>query len=169
MKSHSLYFPALTVAGLGAALVPLSLFVEPLRVSLVYPMTLVAAAATIVLFLRMLLDPRCRRGIDVANAEMRGGRPWPNTRRLKFSDPEWGLFGTRSGSRYLQILRAVLFFEFVAALVLPGRGRTDLLLLAATSFAVTMMLSIIHVGLNTQASAFPPIPDTRSRNHSNID
>ena len=151
MRSHALYFPALVVAAVGAALVAISLFVEPLRAALVYPMTLVAAAVTIALFLRMLLDPRCRRGINAANAELRGGRPWPSVRRVKFSDPEWGLFGSRSGNRPLQVLRAVLFFEFIVALVLTGRDRTDLLLLAAASFAVTMMLSIIHIGLNTQA------------------
>ena len=150
MRLHALYFPAWMVAAIGAVLVPLSLSVEPLRGALVYPMTLVAAAATIVLFLRMLFDPRCRRGIDAANAELRGGRSWPSMRRIKFFDDEWGLFGTRSGDRPLQLVRAVLFVEFIVALVLTGSERTDLLLLAAASFAVTMMLSIIHIGLNTQ-------------------
>jgi hypothetical protein len=151
MRSYALYFPAWVVAALGAALVPLSVFIRSLRVALVYPMTLVAAAVTTALFLRMLFDARCRRGINAANAELRGDRPWPNMHRVKFSDPEWGLFGTRSGNRSLQVLRALLLFEFIVALVLTGRDRTDLLLLAAASFAVTMMLSIIHVGLNTQA------------------
>lgn len=151
MRSHALYFPAFVVATLGGASVPLCLFVVPLRPAIVYPMTLVAAAVTIALFLRMLFDPRCRNGIDAANAQLRGGRPWPSMRRVKFSDPEWGLFGTRTGNRPLKILRAVLFFEVIAALVLTGRERTDLLLLAAASFAVAMMLSLIHVGLNTQA------------------
>jgi hypothetical protein len=113
-------------------------------------MTLVAAAVAIALFLRMLFDPRCRRGIDAANAELRGDRPWPSMRRVKFSEPEWGLFRTRSGNRSLQVLRAILFFEFIIALVLTGRDRTDLLLLAAASFAVTMMLSIIHIGLKVR-------------------
>jgi hypothetical protein len=151
MRSHALYLPAWVVAALGAALVPLSLFVEPLRTALAYPVTLVAAAVTIALFLRMLFDSRCRRGINAANAELRGGRPWPSRRQVKFSKPEWGLFGARYGNRPLRILRIVLFFEFIVAFVLTGRDRTDLLLLAGASFAVTMMLSIIHIGLNTQA------------------
>jgi hypothetical protein len=150
MRSHALYFPALVIAALGAALVPLSLLVEPLRAALVYAMTLAAAGVTTALFLRMLFDPRCRRGVSAANAELRGDRPWPNMGRVKFSDPEWGLFGTRYGARPLQILRAVLFFEFIAAFALTG-DRADLLLLTAASFAVTMMLSIIYVGLNTEA------------------
>lgn len=151
MKLHALCIPALVVAVVGAVLAPLSLFVVPLRVALVYPMTLVETAVTIVLFLCMLFDPRCRRGIDAANAELRGGRRWPSMRRVKFSDPEWGLFGTRSGNRPLRVVRAVLFFEFLVALVLTARERTDLLLFAVASFSVTLMLSIIHIGLNTQA------------------
>jgi hypothetical protein len=151
MRSHALYVPALVVAALGAALVPFSLLVHPLRAVFVYPMTLVAAALIICLFLRMLFDPRCRRGIETANAELRGGRPWPSARRVKFSDPEWGLFGTRYGARPLQVLRAVLLLEFIVALVLTGGDRTDLLLLTAASFTITIMLSIIHVGLNTEA------------------
>lgn len=151
MRSHALYFPAIVVAAFGAALVPLSLLVEALRAALVYPFTLIAAAMTVVLFLRMLFDPRCRRGIEAANAELRGGRTWPSIGRVKFSDPEWGLFGTRHGAGPLQIVRATLFFEVIVGLVLTSRDRTDLLLLSAASFAVTIVLSIIHVGLNTEA------------------
>jgi hypothetical protein len=151
MKPYALYLPALMVAGLCAILVPLCLFVEPLRAAFVYPMTLVAAAVALALFLRMLFDPRCRRGVDAANAELRGDAPWPRMQRVKFSDPEWGLFGKRYGNRRLQVVRTILFFEFMIALALTGRERTDLLLFAAAAFAVTMMLSIIHVGLNTQS------------------
>ncbi len=154
MRSHALYFPALVVAALGAALVAIGAFVQPLRAVVVYPMTLIVAAMAIVLFLRMLFDPQCRRGIDAANAELRGGRPWPTARRIKFSDPEWGLFGSRSGNRPLQVVRAALLLEFIVTLLLTGKGRTDLLLLAAASFAVAMALTIIHVGLNTHTQSF---------------
>lgn len=75
-------------------------------------------------------------------------------RRVKLSDPDWGLFGARSGDRPLQTIRALLFVEFIVALVLTGRGRTDLLLLVTASLAVAMMLTFIHVGLNTQTPDF---------------
>jgi hypothetical protein len=150
MKSHVLYYPALVVAALGAALPPLSLIVGLLRTAVVYPMTLVAAAMTATLFLRMLFDPRCRRGIDTANAQMRGDTPWPSTRRPRFSDPQWGLFGTRYGDQPLQALRAVLLLELIVALLLGRGGRIDLLALTGASFSVTVMLSLIHLGLNTE-------------------
>lgn len=53
MRSRLTYFLALLVAALGAALTALSVFVEPLRATLVYPTTLVAAAVATVLFLRV--------------------------------------------------------------------------------------------------------------------
>ena len=107
------------------------------------------------LFMRMLFDPQCRRGIDAANTELRGGQPLSpfHFRRIGFFDPQWGVFGSRVGERPLQLVRTVLFFEFIVALVLTGRGRSDLLLLAAAAFAVAMMLSIIHLGLNTPGAA----------------
>src|SRR5438445_4171200 len=108
MRSHALYLPALVVAALGAAVVALSAFVQPLRAALVHPLTLIEGAVTVALFLRMLFDPQCRRGIDAANIELRAGRPWPSGRGIKFADPEWGLFGSRSGNRPLQVIRALL-------------------------------------------------------------
>ena len=150
MRSHALYVPALIAATLGAAIVIIGTFSEPVRDMLVRPMTFISTAVLIALFLRMIFDPHCRRGIDAANVQLRGARPWPGRFRFMPFDPAWGLFGSRMGGRSLQLIRAVLFVEFLVALVLSSNHRPDLLLLAASSFAVTILLTIIHVGLNTE-------------------
>jgi hypothetical protein len=49
------------------------------------------------------------------------------------------------------------------ALVLTGKGRTNLLLLAAGSFAIALMLSLIHIALNTPA---PPLTYRSRRGRS---
>ena len=148
MRSDYLYWPALTVAAFGAALVPLAVFIGPARETLARPTTMVAVGVTCVLFLWILFDPRCRNGVRAASFEIRDD-PRPFGFRRAFSDPEWGLFGHRLGGRPLQLVRAVLWFEFLAALIFTGRATTDILLLAASAFAAAMMLSLIHVGLNT--------------------
>jgi hypothetical protein len=97
----------------------------------------------------MLFDPSCRRGIDAANKEIRGDHPY-RFRWMMF-DAEWGLFGSREGPRSLQLVRLISFIEFIASMIFSGKLGTGVLLLSAASFAVTLMLTIIHVGLNTSA------------------
>jgi hypothetical protein len=154
MRSNALYLSALLAAAIGAAIVAFSLFFEPLRDILVRPLTLMTAAVVIVLFLRALFDARVRKGIDAVNIELRGGKPWPGRILPRPFDLEWGLFGSRMGDRPLQVIRVVCFAEFILALVFSRHDRPDLLLLAAASFGVTIMLTIIHVGLNTKAQQF---------------
>jgi hypothetical protein len=145
MKSHALYLPALAVAAIGAAVVAFC-FLEPLGDALVRPLTFIAVGAVTVLFVRMLFDANIRQGISAANIELRGGsffqRPF---------DSKWGLFGSRMGGRPLRVIRTVCFAEFVVALLFSRHDGRDLLFLALASFGVTLMLTIIHVGLNTQA------------------
>lgn len=148
MRSHALYLPALVLASICGIVVIVGPFVGPLQRMLARPLTWVAAVVLAVLFLRMLFDPRCHRGIRAANHELQGDQPF-RVRGPKLTDPEWGLFGARSGPRPLQVIRAVLGAEFIAALILTGRGRPDILLLAFAGFGIAIMLSIIHVGLNT--------------------
>lgn len=151
MKSHMLYLPGLVVCAFSAATVALSTFSEPVRSALVQPMTFVSLGVLLALFFRMLFDAQCRRGIDAANIELRGGAPWPGKiRPFMFFDPQWGLFGSRMGGRFLQLIRAILFGEFLIALVFSHKVRPDLLVLTASAFGVTVMLTIIHVGLNTE-------------------
>lgn len=144
MNKHALYFPALVVAVAGGATVAFAAIYPPVG-ALVRPVTYVCTAATLVLFLRMLFDPRCHRAIGAANREMHGDQPfgakWP-----KLSDPQWGLFGSRAGDKSLLFIRAALFCEFGVAMLLSG-VRPDLTLLAAASFGVAIMLSLLHIGL----------------------
>ena len=150
MRSHALYLPALMIAATGAAVVALGLLFEPLRNILVKPVTLIVVGVLLVLFLRLLFDPKVRQGIYAANAELRGVKSWPGSFMPKPFDPEWGLFGSRMGDPPLQVVRVVSFAEFAVALLLSRHERPDLLILAAASFTVTLMLTIIGVGLNTQ-------------------
>ena len=151
MSRHLLYFPALVVAVVGGVTVAVGAIFPPVGF-FVGPVTYVCAAAILVLFLRMLFDPRCHRGIEAANREMHSDQPF-RAKRPRLNDPQWGLFGSRAGDKSLLFVRAVLFCEFGVAMLL-SRVRPDLTLLAAASFGVAIMLSLLHVGL--KRSAFDP-------------
>jgi len=148
MCRHVLYFPALVVAVVGGVTVAVGAIFPPVGF-VVGPVTYVCAAATLVLFLRMLFDPRCHRGIEAANKEMHGDQPfqsdWP-----RLNDPQWGLFGSSAGNKSLLFVRAALFCELGVAMLFSG-VRPDLTLLAAASSGVAIMLSLLHVGLKRSA------------------
>ena len=150
MRSHLLYWPSLLVASLGGVVVAAGAAYEPARLLLAHPMTALAAGTAIVLFMRMLFDPTCRRGINAANRETMGV-PGFKFRLTPILDRRWGLFGDRGGSPLLLSIRAILAVELVLAMVLTSRGVPDLLQLAFASFFVVMMLSLIHVGLTSNA------------------
>ena len=151
MKSHALYWPALIIAALGAAVVPISALDAPVRSLVLFPMTYTVSVTIAALFARICFDPACRRGIDAANKEIQGDHPF-RFRWMMF-DREWGLFGSREGPRSLQLVRVILAIEFVTAMIFIGG---DILLLAAGSFAVTIALTLMHVALNTRATAEVP-------------
>lgn len=149
MSIHTLYFPALVIAVVGGVIVAVGA-VYPSVGFIVRPVTYVCAAAILVLFLRMLFDPGRRHGIRVANREMHGDPLFP-VKWPKLSDSQWGLFGSRIGDKSLLFVRAVLFCEFGVAMLF-SRVRPDLTLLAAASFGVAIMLSLLHVGLKQSAT-----------------
>lgn len=146
-----LYFPALVVAVVGGVTVVVGAIFPPVGF-LVGPVTYVCAGAISVLFLRMLFDPRCHRYIEAANREMHGDQPfrakWP-----RLNDPQWGLFGSRAGDKLLLLVRVVLLCEFGVAMLF-GHMRPDLTLLAAASFGVAIMLSLLDIGLKRSAPNF---------------
>lgn len=161
MKAHLLYWPSLFVATLGGVIVAVGAAYEPARSLFANPMTLLAAGTAILLFLRLLLDPRCHRGIAAANRELMGGHGF-QFRLTPIRDPQWGIFGSRAGSPLLLTIRAVLAVELVAAMLLTGREGPDLLYLASASFFVVMLLSLINAGLARNASdAGGPLPGPR--------
>ncbi len=91
----------------------------------------------------MLFDPRCHRGIKAANQEMMGDHGF-QFRLTPVLDPQWGIFGSRAGSPLLLTIRAVLFIEVIAVMLL-AREAPILQFLAYASFGVVMMLSLIHL------------------------
>jgi hypothetical protein len=50
-----------------------------------------------------------------------------------------------------KLIRAVCFAEFLVTLIMSNHERPELLFLAVASFSVTIMLTIVFVGLNTEA------------------
>lgn len=143
MTARWIYWPSLLVATLGSAVVAISAAYEPARKTLASPLALLAAAVAILLFLRMLFDPKCHRWIRAANQEMTGQHGVP-FRLTPLLDPQWGLFGSRAGSPLLLIIRAVLAVEIIVVMLLL-QGSPLLLLLAFASFGVVMMLSLLQV------------------------
>lgn len=116
---------------------------EPARATLANPLALLAAAVAVLLFLRMLFDPRCHRGIKAAHHAMMGDHGVP-FRFIPILDPQWGIFGSRAGSPLLLTIRAALLIEAIAVMLL-SREVPTLPFLAFSSFGVVMMLSLLHV------------------------
>jgi hypothetical protein len=63
VTEYSLYRPALIVTAVLALIIPVSPFSSPFRAAIVQPSMEVAGGVAVILFLRMVLDPRCRRGV----------------------------------------------------------------------------------------------------------
>ena len=151
MTSRWVYWPSLLIAALGGAVVGIGAAYEPARATLANPLSLLAAAVAILLFLRMLFDPRCHRGIKAANHEIMGGHG-VQFRLTPLLDPDWGIFGSRMGSPLLLTIRAVLLIE-VIAVMLVAQEVPVLQLLAFASFGVVTMLSLLHVAGTSHSTA----------------
>jgi hypothetical protein len=111
------------------------------------PVAIFVAGTAVLLLLRMVFSQTYRRGIDALNREMRGDDPWPG-RRKKLSDPEWGAFGSRTGSPALQWLRAILVFGVVPIALFQKLIGTDVVALWASGAFVVMELTLMHVALS---------------------
>lgn len=142
MTPRWLYWPSLLVAALGGAVVVVAVIFEPPQEMIVRPLAILAAAIVTLLFLRMLFDPACHRGIEAANREMMGGQGF-QFRLMPILDPQWGLFGSRGGTPLLLAVRGILFIEAIVTMFLVREAPT-LTLLAFASFGVVMMLSLLH-------------------------
>lgn len=143
MSSRWIYWPSLLIAALGGAVVVIGAAYEPARATLANPLALLAAAVALLLFLRMLFDPRCHRGIKAANQEMMGDHG-VQFRLTPALDRQWGIFGSRGGPPLLLAIRAILLIELIAVMLL-AREVPILQFLASASFGVVMMLSLLHV------------------------
>lgn len=120
--------------------------IEPLVVS----STLLLAALATLLFFRLLFSRFYRDGVDFANRAMQGDEAWPGS-SVEFEDPEWGLFGRRTGNLPLLWARAILVFgtlpAYVLQYVIGGQGGW-LWFLAAF---IVMELSIMHAAIDAQS------------------
>ena len=154
MKDRWLYLSSLSVAGVCGVLIPVCTLSTSAHRLLVRPCIIVAAATAATLLVRILLDPKCRRGINIVNRDLQGGRAI-GFRSIRLSDGEWGLFGKRTGSPTLFLVRATLFVEFCVAMLVSGSRGNDLLVLAFAAFSIAILLSIIHIGLSTVVAQHP--------------
>lgn len=68
-------------------------------------------------------------------------------RRLKFNDPEWGLFGRQTGSPPLIWLCAILFVGMLPVTLLQSWLGDSVWLWAAATF-LAMELSVMHAALS---------------------
>lgn len=149
MNSGLLYWPSMLVAVVGGAVVAVSGAYEPARMMLA-PLALLAGAIVTLLFLRILLDPRCHRGIEAANREMMGEHGF-QFRLTPILDPQWGIFGSRGGTPLHMTVRAFLILECIVVMLLPGDA-TSLVLLAFGSLGIVMLLSMLHAARTSQAT-----------------
>ncbi|MBN9142738.1 MULTISPECIES: hypothetical protein [unclassified Novosphingobium] len=138
-----LYLAGLAAATLAAFAVPLSVFL-PMG-GVMRPLTFVAATPAVCLFLRILFSRTYRDKIDAINIEMRDGQPAFSFRSRKpLLDPEWGMFGTRTGSRPAQVLRAVLFVEAGVTMLL-SQGRAELVGLVMAGLFAAMLVTMLQM------------------------
>jgi len=121
----------------------LSASVQPILL----PVAIFVAGTAVLLFLRMLFSRTYRHGIYAVNREMQGDDPWPG-RRKKLSDPEWGVFGSRTGPPALQWLRAILVFGVVPVGLFQKLIGTDVVALWAAGAFVAIELTLMHVALS---------------------
>jgi len=114
---------------------------------ILFPATVFVAGTAALLFLRMLFSRTYRHGVYAINREMQGDDPWPG-RRKKLSDPEWGVFGSRTGSLALQWLRAILVFGILPVGLSQKLIGTEVVALWSAGAFVAIELSLMHAALS---------------------
>ena len=122
---------------------------SPMRLIL-FPATIFVGGTAVFLFVKMLGSRAFRRGIDAANREMQGSDPWPG-RAKRFSDPDWGLFGSRAGSPALLWVRAILVLGILPMGLLQNWIGMDVVWLWFAGAFVAMELSLMHLALSKPA------------------
>lgn len=145
----------LFTGALVAVVLPASAFLPLERV--VWPLTIITAAAALCLFLRLLLTRAYRDRIDAINIELRDGQPFSYEYRARKAllDPEWGLFGSRTGNRVAQVLRLTLFVE-AGVTVLLTRAEEPFVSLVMAGFFAVMTASMLQMATSSgQPSSHP--------------
>lgn|GEM_PF-5542416 len=141
-----LALPALALATVSAVVVALALFHAPVPQIFIQGLLYANGALVVALFLRILLSRAHHYAIAEAKTEMTGS-PFiqPKLKGPSLNHPEWGLWGSKQGSGFLQWLRLPSLIVFAVALFF-SRGETALpLLIAATGFALTVLLTLTQM------------------------
>lgn len=141
----------LCIAAIGAAVALISVLIPSVRLML-SPTTIIVSGTAVFLFIRMLASGTYRDGINAANVEMQGNDPWPG-RPKKFGDPDWGLFGVKTGSPALLWLRAILVIGILPIALLQNWIGIDVVWPWVASAFVAMELSLMHVALSQSLGA----------------
>jgi len=129
----------LSVSFVVALSVALAVLSPVIRQLVVLPLTWVAASIGVVLFVRLIFDPKVHRTVFAFSGEIQA-IPY---RRLPFN-PTWGLFGKRVADQRLRAVRGVLFVECILAMPFISVGK-DILLLAFVGLILVQMLSIVQL------------------------
>lgn len=151
MSDRNIRVFSLCVASLAGVLA-LGGFAFPQVQPLIAPSTLFVAGLATLLFLRMLFSQYYRRGVDLANLAMQGEDAWPGKSK-KLSDPQWGLFGERTGSRPLLWVRAILVLGVIPVYLLQHWLGGQAGWLWFSGAFVVMELSVMHAAIDAQGGA----------------
>ena len=146
VKDRKLRVFGLWAASLAGSLALAGFAVQQVQ-PLIIPSTLFVSGLAALLFLRMLLSRFYRRGVDLANLAMQGDDAWPGKPK-KFSDPDWGLFGKRTGTLPLLWIRAFLVLGILPAYLFQSWTGIQAGWLWFSAAFVVMELSIMHAAID---------------------
>ena len=148
MKDKALRDFSICISSLAGALALVGCVFQQTE-PLLLPSTIFVAGLAAFLALRILFSPCYREGIHLANLTMQGSSASP-TWPKKLSDPEWGLFGQRVGTKPLLWIRAILVLGLLPATLLHNWIGVQILWLWFSAALVALELSLIHVATDAQ-------------------
>jgi hypothetical protein len=128
MKDIALRTVAFWIAIMAAGVALIGILEPTIGRRLIPSVTIVTTLVAVLLFVRILFSRTYRAGIDRANLEMKGDDPWPGKPKA-FSDPVWGVLGTRWGDAPLNWLRAILVLGLLPIALLQAWVGTEVIYL----------------------------------------
>lgn len=151
MRDLALRKVSLWIAGISGVLASAAFAIPHLQF-ITSPATFFVAGVATVLFLKMLFSRFYRDGVEKARRAMQGSDPWPGQPK-SFSDPEWGLFGTKWGSRPLLWVRNVLVMGVLPVYFVQHWTGVEAGWLWFAAACVATELSLMHLAIDAQEQA----------------
>jgi len=152
-----LALPALVLAAVSVISVALAIFGASVPQAFLQGLLYANGAVVVALFLRVLLSLSHHHAIREAKTEMTGSSFIQlNLKGLSLNHPEWGLWGSKQGVGLLRWLRLPSLIVFVVAMLFTQGSMTLPLLIAATGFALTALLTL------TQMTDHYPLTDEQA-------